>query len=102
MNDADRIRLAEARGWTHIESRRFKHMGDKYLTGKAPNAPEKQWGHSEIPDPEHDANDDYAVLLAAREKGLDEKLYLWIGKSLITDYEIGDFGRGYLKMLDHE
>ena len=109
----DRIRLAEAMGW------------EWQPTVDQPNNPKGQWLSPEkgwlerslkdelLPDPESDANDDYAVLEWMRERC---GLYLPDGEytreqaqewkrfiSFLDDpglYEIGDNARAALKVLE--
>lgn len=59
MSDLDsaRIQLAEAMGWAQVERRNIKRGDKGYLTGKRPDAGNRQWGHRRIPNPFKDAND---------------------------------------------
>ena len=95
MNDKDRMTLAEAMGWAEC--------------GKTMGKPPNRLTFSELPDPFTDANDDYAVLEWAREKGLNDaqfwgafyramNYYPSIPDKL--SYQIGDYARAALKVIE--
>ncbi len=104
MNN-ERIKLAEAMGWTN-------HDVDSVHTWMPPQYSEyhKTFARSEIylPDPFTDANDDYAVLEWVRTKAQNDQA-LWhkfvsatqdfpaIGYKVA--YQIGDYARDALKVL---
>lgn len=90
MNDTDRVRLAEAMGYTHdewgnqVDGKRVFHF-----------------------QPENDANDDYAVLEWMREyhdendcSAADSSFELT--EKMLCDYQIGDYARAALKVLDDD
>ena len=100
--DQDRIKLAEAMGWKCHYDASYECIG----------------GHvgCNPPDPENDANDDYAVLEWARSGHRDDgKQYLTSDQFVefdlalemdapkyLCDYETGDFARAALKALSDE
>ena len=108
MTDLDK--LATAMGYVKISN---------YTGSFADQQGTEHWTHPEgypvfeVPDPENDANDDYAVLEWARSGHRDDgKQYLtsdqFVGFDLalemdapkyLCDYEIGDFSRAYLKSI---
>ncbi len=83
MIDADRIRLAEARGWQFIE-----HPADKIAAGGM------EWVHAEhgtridCPDPEHDANDCEALIRHLCEQGYDVVISHNAGSPSNSDVDI--------------
>jgi len=90
MTDQDRIRLAEAMGWVRIDE------GGLWENSKGFGRELEQ----NLPDPFTDANDDYAVLEWMRNQknnagywGLLEGVGRW-------QYQIGDYARAALKVLD--
>ncbi len=92
----DRIKLAKAMEWEHV------------------GEPDEPWGlppgganHSEqMPDPFTDANDDYAVLEWMRNTWSKDKQNDWLlanlklGKDDFLRYQIGDYARAALKVLE--
>ena len=52
-----------------------------------------------LPDPENDANDDYAVLEWMRQLESNEKYHLKMMTNAIWDYKIGDNYRVALKVI---
>ncbi|KKL60018.1 hypothetical protein LCGC14_2209480 [marine sediment metagenome] len=85
-SDLDRIQLAEAIGGPIWEA---------YIDpGKHPEC-------VDLPDPENDANDDYAVLEWMREHHRAElrRACNDLGKSYAWNYQIGDYARAALKMI---
>ena len=101
---SDQIKLAETMGWTPLDGK---------LTGwfLPPGVPEtlegisqRQW-RDDLPDPFTDANDDYAVLAYFRHEITDPVLYQAFQFSMPDDpidYEIGDYARAALKVIDDE
>ena len=100
----ERIRLAEAMGWTRI---RMKHVAmdgqsypfacppaDQYSDGKVDPTYRQQ-----IPDPFTDANDDYAVLEWMRERGI-EAWQIVEECEYCIHYKIGDYARAALKVIE--
>ena len=110
MTDADRIRLAEAMGWTDI-AMRSKARSMPNLQGCGPCHAVN--GRGSIPNPFTDANDDYRVLQWIRQKA-QSKPGIYSGKdkhrkwlralnmevAYIKDYRIGDYARAALKVLE--
>ena len=104
---SDRIKLAEARGWTKSRQPDW-WIPPGYKWGDGLSAPTHK-----LPDPENDANDDYAVLEWARkewrDKATNKKKYgpgfsfKWytfrerLGSN--TMYQIGDYARAALKVI---
>ena len=94
---SDRIKLAEAMGWTlaaHPRDKKFQCWIDP-LHGNGTRA------EHELPDPFTDANDDYAVLEWIREQHFVSfaEYYLCMVSEERTDYQIGDYARAALKAL---
>ena len=121
-----RIQLAEAMGWTQVERRNIKRGDKGYLTGKRPDAGNRQWGHRRIPDPFTCANDDYAVLewaratdrtiaghpiiecmgnalhhliIKRRDPTANPENYGLNVEDVVYDYQVGDYARAALKVL---
>jgi len=100
----DRIRLAEAMGWTRIGRQRFTHNGQQFLVGAPPNGSGQ--GRSKLPDPFHDANDDYAVLEWMRTRDCHgnewdvSEFTHHLGYAHRIDYQIGDYARATLKVIE--
>ena len=100
----DRIKLAEAMGWVSDDTKTVHDLGDGYPTQRTsfhwshPDHERKRFAH-ELPDPENDANDDYAVLewmLVKTPDASHGRIYLgnkW-------DYKIGDYARAALKVIE--
>jgi hypothetical protein len=90
----DRIKLAEAMGWTRIDE-----VSGYGFPPSEVAYDDARWVECcmKIPDPFTDANDDYAVLEWGRSKGSDTTLMLFelSGKSL-DEYKIGDYARAAL------
>ena len=96
---SDRIKLAEAMGWTNSHQFRWDGPGD----GEYRNDP---------PDPFTDANDDYAVLEWFRQRAEKYKELgkpypesLWqmseqMNKGTRLTYQIGDYARAAALVLD--
>ena len=104
----DRIKLAEAMGykpypdadtpcWWSPDGLTIHPLTDEF-----PHLPP-------LPDPEHDANDDYAVLEWMREKGLQDAntwtkfvdtLNDFPEMGLKVAYQIGDYARAALRAID--
>jgi len=100
MTDQDRIRLAEAMGW---------RKGDVlWISSTLRPLPLGGYEQRSLPDPEHDANDDYAVLAWIRN-GLS--LQRWNafkdaldnlptdGSAYSWSYQIGDYARAALSVI---
>lgn len=96
----DRIKLAEAMGWTDFICEAGLPPGAK---GQKPMTQ----GHQLPPDPFTDANDDYAVLEHFRNKqkagGGNYKADLanWIEWAYSVDYQIGDYAKAALKVIEN-
>lgn len=107
----DRIKLAEAMGWTDF-------IGEVGLPPGAKDARPVTQGHQLPPDPFTDANDDYAVLEWIRNQVGEEHGWLPSGKArwsssdewwpfyeqfgnvTAASYKIGDYARAALKVLE--
>jgi len=93
---SDRIKLAEAMGWKHLDaSENPPHLVGPMMKGPKGNI---EWLEC-IPDPFSDANDDYAVLEWMRlQKRI---LEFWVHVPLSAwKYKIGDYARAALKVLE--
>ncbi len=100
----DRIKLAEAMGWIHETGggRDWYHPSDNRSRCFA----------NQLPDPETDANDDYAVLEWMRDfADADEPKLLRAERALnqlqadamrdwALGYEIGDYARAALRVIE--
>ena len=115
----DRIKLAEAMGWkprppseTQYDSYTWAspYWKDGKQLAEYPRAGYSFCFEWQLPDPENDANDDYAVLEWMRKPDKDG---CWTGPNaddfikLIDnghpeDYKIGDYARAALKVIDCE
>ncbi len=91
----DRIKLAEAMDWI------------PYPMGADPNDPATSWESADNKfhanfNPFTDANDDYAVLEWMRSPLMYGKgfVYTKIFKFLGSEYQIGDYARACLRILD--
>lgn len=97
----ERIKLAEAMGWTNIRSKYIAMEEKSYPFGVVPGNVNDKRFKEQIPDPFTDANDDYAVLEWMRKTDLINSLN-------VTEYEIqfwwkykiGDYARAALKMIE--
>ena len=90
----DRIRLAEAMGWMVVGGYVIPHA---VAPGEAIER--------EIPDPFTDANDDYAVLMWVDDnwpRGSNQFLRFTELLNLAWLYQIGDYARAALKVLDSD
>ena len=107
MNDKDRIRLAEAMGYVTTRQTKEWH-GDRW-EGRTPDG-EATW---RLPDPFTDANDDYAVLEWMRDDSRRMEFPRYVGAlsdvmdkrlaaSHAANYQIGNYARAALKVLDYE
>ena len=110
MNDKDRIKLAEAMGWKRVTTR------EDFERGQPPRWQDPETGTKgnffpNLPDPEHDANDDYAVLEWMRDDSrrmgfpryvgaLSDVMDNRIANSHSANYQIGDYARAALKVLE--
>ncbi len=87
----DRIKLAEAMGWTMTKPRKYEWW----------QGPTELYGDSDCrnhpPDPFTDANDDYAVLEWMRNDP-DQPGYRRLGESYL--YRVGDYARAALKVIE--
>ncbi len=99
QTNQQRIKLAEAIGWTRGEVRIVRVMGR--------SIPHQRWidpegsDRAQLPDPFTDANDDYAVLewLRANKKMLySDRVYYRLGRPL-DEYQIGEYARAALIAL---
>jgi len=103
MNTDDRITLAEAMGWTQITKRRLasRSLNKRWLTGRSPDQKTERWGVKQIPDPENDANDDYAVLewINSHTSFSFREPYWNAMTHRIWSYKIGDYARAALKVI---
>lgn len=101
---SDRIRLAEAMGWTYLRMKYVEMDGQSYCFG-CPPADQYSDGkldpkyRQQIPDPFTDANDDYAVLEWMREKYEIRELNEVFELSILASYQVGDFARFALQEL---
>ncbi len=107
QSDQDRVRLAEAMGW-HFETDKYDDHAVEYWWHKTA---EKSTVAAEPPDPEHDANDDYAVLEWMRKDYRFQKFkgqLTWLNTSGTLSnrssektwmYQIGDYARAALKVI---
>jgi len=106
MTDQDRIRLAEARGWTRYPDE-SDHNFDKWM-------PPDFGDHYDerdavliggLPDPFTDANDDYQVLVWVRETWQPNSIYNSRAKRFVHllaepgGYQIGDYARAALSVI---
>ena len=102
---SDRIKLAEAMGWTHIHMKYVAMDETSYPFGCPPaihyadNVVDKRF-KEQIPDPFTDANDDYAVLEWSREQHFVTYLTAFLDNEYSQDYQIGDYARAALKVIE--
>jgi len=102
MMMSDRIKLAEAMGWKPMSS--YTNVAGEVTRWRTPDGAMGQ-RIDDLPDPENDANDDYAVLewmRAIEEEGLDrDLLHMQFASQLVHQYEyqIGDYARAALKVI---
>lgn len=95
-SERDRIRLAEAMGWSTVRHTKEWHGN----TWEGVKSGEHSW---RLPDPFTDANDDYAVLEWMREQSwYPEKLPQYCFDRPLHSYGVGDYARAALKVLDNE
>jgi len=108
MNNEDRIFLAEKMGWL-----RWEHPNRTHLAWTHPDTDKPAALECDLPDPEHDANDDYAVLewmrkrrdsLLARDADVWRKFMAVIHDMAFCTslYQIGDYARAALEVLQRE
>jgi len=104
----NQIKLAEAMGWTSYPVHKGSFADQQgHVTWKSPNPDD---GRFNLPDPFTDANDDYAVLEHFRcrlggwdrfQQEMDANFSEHVKKSsLAVDYQIGDYARAALKVID--
>ncbi len=122
MSNETRIKLAEARGWRRVAEGENAWWPAPYVVEeikrKYPDALAIDYvGIDSLPDPENDANDDYAVLKWARENltprqfvkfsenianlliGLEKKKpFDALCISLTTEYQIGFYAKAALPL----
>ncbi len=89
----DRIRLCEAMGWTPQPN---EPNGEPVWVGPDDECPCYLY---ELPDPFHDANDDYAVLEWMRDNPMFDSYKIYLGNR--WDYQIGDYARAALRVIDN-
>ena len=107
---SDRIKLAEAMGWVYapvVQDNLSEHiLRRKSFLWEHPDHEMKRHTYN-LPDPENDANDDYAVLEWAI-KNLDPDAYFEaltevVGSyAYLHEYRIGCFARAALKVIGTE
>jgi hypothetical protein len=95
----DRIKLAEAMGWTKVKPYRDDIYGLRPGTG----ASDSLWLECclQVPDPFIDANDDYAVLewINSHAAFSFREPYWNAMTHRIWSYKVGDYARAALKVL---
>jgi hypothetical protein len=110
----NRIKLAKAMGWTNFAKRDGVSDGGRcrQIMGKSPSRLSGEYSTDAgnfdlLPDPESDANDDYAVLewMRSLEKTnihSNYKIYIDFACMLSPGpaYKIGDYARAALKVID--
>jgi len=103
MMMSDRIKLAEAM----FPDNAF----DVNINGDPLMCHNDDWGDDSritcVPDPFTDANDDYAVLEWMRGRGLQDDSNLamdeaWFAMPDKGEYQIGDYARAALKVIDND
>ena len=108
---SDRIRLAEAMGWTHIRMKWVAMEEKSYPFGCVPRNVNDKHLKEQIPDPYTNANDDYAVLEWMRDDSRCMEFPRYVGAlsdvmdkrlaaSHAANYQIGDYARAALKVLE--
>ena len=98
----DRIKLAEAMGWVREDD---YDNSPFWVNGhRMGYAPDSQWTKDlEIPDPFTDANDDYAVLEWMRNAPNSGPYFdALIPYGSAWQYQIGDYARAALKVLNND
>ena len=120
MTDKDRIRLAEAMGWKRIprildpnESPMVARTGEPEIITEWQDPKDKRmWGYLPF-NPFTNANDDYAVLEWMRTEmlmhdagctfdGFKFILHGLNNEKRHVDYQIGDYARAALKVIDDD
>ncbi len=103
----DRIKLAEAMGWKFEEVDHEYRYCYKRPDGHRDAFRIKEAYDTVIPDPENDANDDYAVLEWARDYteltplgSVSWPILDVMGGALQINYQIGDYARAALKVIE--
>jgi hypothetical protein len=89
----DRIKLAEAMGWEKYHQPDF---GGGHYAWRNERLRRKD---ASLPDPYTDANDDYAVLEWMRENH-GGNFWVHFENTLSCNYQIGDYARAALKVID--
>ncbi len=109
---SDRIKLAEAMGWRQFNEWIWLEptVSMKFAEGLFRRGQHIQWStEDDLPDPENDANDDYAVLEWMRIEFTSDQIglaLLRLGEnaggpiSLSKYYQIGDYARAALKVME--
>ena len=113
----DRIKLAEAMGWTDIRMKHVEMDGNSYPFGWSHESDNPKY-REQIPDPFTNANDDYAVLewmnnhrfskrrkfsaaLAHELQKIEEDGSLKVAwPDAAMRYRIGDYARAALKVIE--
>jgi len=104
----DRIKLAEAMGWTPLDLKLTGYWMPPGVTIDTHVMHIERVAESDLPDPFTDANDDYAVLEWFRGNYLDFP-GTHIGKEAkliltrhLWNYEIGDYARAAISVLEEQ
>jgi len=101
----DRIKLAEAMGWT-LQGIIHTGFAGKQITRKQwVNPLGATYSGIRLPDPFTDANDDYAVLEWIRSQNFRAYFYHYLecaGQADSIEYQIGDYARAALKVIGDE
>ena len=112
----DRIKLAEALGWTPLDLKLTGWWMPPGVTLETHDFHIERKHEDDLPDPFTDANDDYEVLVWARTAHIEDTM-VWVRMSdeLTTEwmdrdeyhefhptaYQVGDYARAALKVLDN-
>ena len=96
MSRDSRIKLAEAMGWE------WQQSSDPLIGRWSFGGMTHDYGlwHHYIPDPENDANDDYAVLEWMRKEREGFSTCYLLTTRTRWSYQIGDYARAALEVLD--
>ena len=101
MSVQNRIKLAEAMGWTNIHMKYVAMDEKSYPFGCVPGNVNDKNLKEQVPDPFTNANDDYAVLAWLRNNEkyqFNDRLEYHLGLPRIG-YQIGDYARAALKVI---
>ena len=95
---SDRIKLAEAMGWKPTSS--YTNVAGEVDVTRW-RTPDGVMGQriEDLPDPENDANDDYAVLEWMRGAEVNGEFFTVLKSESMWAYEIGDYARAALKVI---